>query len=225
MRAQQGIWLPPPPCARPAPHPALSLDGDLFLPTQIYRGPVWGTGGAGPLVGNGAGEASKNTPLRASERAAAENGAGGPYFSGLRRPHNEHYLQQAALLKNQTDRHKLSEERILSGAQLMELPDARLKKNAGMGQKVPNKALKTKRVHPQHHATTTTSHAMTPKGPTQQISEDSEVEVLSDEEWNLASERCFVSWRATQRKLPPSSLTTSQTTTPPLHMSLRSLKA
>ena len=57
-------------------------------------------------------------------------------------------LQQAAPLKNKTDRRKLSEARILSGAQLIELRDARLTKDAEKGQKPPKAPPKTKRVPP-----------------------------------------------------------------------------
>ncbi|KAG0644253.1 hypothetical protein HOY80DRAFT_941997 [Tuber brumale] len=46
-------------------------------------------GGAGPLAGNGAGQASKNAPSRASERAGVGNWAGSPSFSGPRRPCNK----------------------------------------------------------------------------------------------------------------------------------------
>ena len=135
-------------------------------------------------------------------------------------------LQQAAPLKNKTDRRKLSEARILSGAQLIELRDAqaRLTKDAEKGQKPPKAPPKTKRVSPQREVTNIATPTEIPGSPAPQISSDSEEEVLSDQEWNLASEQQLVSSRTTRAKPLLSSATPSLTTLPPLHMSLRSRK-
>ena len=133
-------------------------------------------------------------------------------------------LQQAAPLKNQTDRRKLSEARILSGAQLIELRDARLTKDAEKSQKPPKVAPKTKRVPSQRQVTIIAMPTEIPGSPALQISSDSEVEVLNDEEWNLASQRQLVSRRTTRATPTLSSSTPSLATIPPLHMSLRSRK-
>jgi len=133
-------------------------------------------------------------------------------------------LRRAAPLKNYTNSRKLSEARILSGVQLIDLRDARLKKDAGKGHKLPKGTLKTKRVLSQRLVKIITTRTEIPGSSARWSTDDSEVEVLSDEEWNLASESNLVSRRTTRAKPCLSSSTPSGATVPPLHMSLRSRK-
>jgi len=94
--------------------------------------------------------------------------------------HNSHRVQYATRLENQTDRRKLSEAQILSGAQLMELRDARLRKATAKSQKPPKVASETERVPSRHQVTIIATDI--PGSPAPQISSHSEVEVPSDEE-------------------------------------------
>jgi len=64
----------------------------------IYGGPFGVLNGVGDRTGAGAGDEKKKAPPRAVERGGAGNLAGGPEFSGPRRPRNEHYVQSVRLL-------------------------------------------------------------------------------------------------------------------------------